>query len=64
MKDDKPNSRTIEDEVKELEGIFQKRFGKAGPVKIFTDVVYPKKPMSAEKPKSDKPKKKYIRIKI
>lgn len=58
MKDEKPNSKTIEEEVKELEGIFQKKFGKTGPVKIFTDVVYPKNPMSSSKPQAEKPKSK------
>ncbi len=29
MKDKKPSSKTIEEEVKELEAIFQKKFGKS-----------------------------------
>ncbi len=55
-KEERPN-KTIEDVEKELENLFRKKFGKNGPVRVFADVVYPKKPMSADAPEVQTPKK-------
>ena len=60
MKEDKPKPRTLEEDFKEIDKIFKRTFGRNGPVRILTDVVYPKRPMSSPVSKPPKPSKKNL----